>query len=115
MRFHGFFKEHVVESRLENSRVRKVTIFYYLEDKSVMITEPKQTNSGTPQGAFLKRQVIIKPDGNPYMPDDFAIGCDSGIYGRQIRIYGCDDYTREFYRVSQSLLIDFSPFQFPRT
>ena len=67
-----------------------------------MITEPKQTNSGQPQGAFLKRQVVLKPDGSgtPFMPDDFTIGADTGIYGRQIRIYNCDDYTRRFYEVS---------------
>ena len=100
LRFMGYFKEHVVESRLENSKVRKVTIFYYLEDKSIMVTEPKQVNSGTPQGAFLKRQVVLKPDGCPFMPDDFSIGCDTGVYGRQIRVYDCDDYTRQFYAVS---------------
>ena len=97
LRFYGYFKEHVVESRLENYRIRKVTIFYYLEDKSIMITEPKQVNSGISQGAFLKRQVVLKHDGNAYMPDDFSIGCDTGIYGRQIRIYDCDQYTRAFY------------------
>jgi hypothetical protein len=40
-RFYGFFKEAVVESALENYRVRKVIIFYYLEDNSLSITEPK--------------------------------------------------------------------------
>jgi len=73
LRFYGYFKEHVVESRLENARVRHVTIFYYLEDKSIMITEPKQVNSGVPQGPFLKRLVYLKPDGCPMMPDDFAL------------------------------------------
>ena len=107
MRFYGYFKEHVVESRLENAKVRKVTIFYYLEDKSIMVTEPKQVNSGTPQGAFLKRQVVLKPDGCPFMPDDFSIGCDTGIFGRQVRIYDCDDYTREFYNVSYTLFLAF--------
>lgn len=48
LRFQGYFKEHVVESRLENERIRKVTIFYYLEDKSIMITEPKLVNAGIP-------------------------------------------------------------------
>jgi len=100
LRFYGYFKEHVVESRLENFKIRKVTIFYYLEDKSIMVTEPKQVNSGTPQGAFLKRQVVLKPDGCPFMPDDFSIGCDTGIFGRQVRIYDADDYTRQFYEVS---------------
>jgi len=41
LRFYGFFKEAVVESALENYRVRKVIIFYYLEDNSLSITEPK--------------------------------------------------------------------------
>lgn len=98
LRFFGYFKEHVVESRLENHRLRKVTIFYYLEDKSIMLTEPKQVNSGVPQGAFLKRQVVLKADGCPFMPDDFQIGADSEIYGRCIRVYDCDEYTRAFYQ-----------------
>jgi hypothetical protein len=51
----GFFKESVVESRMENYRIRKLTVFYYLEDHSVMISEPKDMNSGAPQGVFLKR------------------------------------------------------------
>lgn len=55
LRFSGYFKEAVVESALENYRIRKITIFYYLEDHSLSITEPKQENSGVPQGAFLKR------------------------------------------------------------
>jgi hypothetical protein len=42
LRFYGFSKEHVVESRLENYRIRKLTIYYYLEDKSIMLVEPKQ-------------------------------------------------------------------------
>jgi len=56
----GYFKESVVESRLENYRIRKVVIYYYLEDHSIMVTEPKEMNSGTPQGIFLKRQMVIK-------------------------------------------------------
>lgn len=97
LRFYGYFKESVVESQLENCRIRKIVICYYLEDKSIEIKEPKQTNSGTPQGQFLKRQVVNKPDGYPFMPDDFCIGADTGIYGRIIRIYDCDAYTRAFY------------------
>jgi len=57
-----------------------------------MISEPKQVNSGTPQGVFLKRQMILKQDGSnsPIMPNDFFIGTDVGIYGRSIRITDCD-------------------------
>jgi len=96
LRFYGYFKESVVESRLENYRVRNVVILYHLEDKSIQVTEPKLSNSGIPQGAFLKRQMVLKQDGSgtPFMPVDFGIGTDVSIYGRIIRIFACDDYTR---------------------
>ena len=66
-----------------------------------MITEPKQVNSGVMQGPFLKRHVCLRQDGSPYMPEDFAIGIDIAIYGRCYRIYDVDQYTRDFFRVSQ--------------
>lgn len=92
LRFYGYFKESVVESRFENYRIRKMIILYHLEDHSIMISEPKQENSGTPQGVFLKRQMILKQDGSglPMLPSDFRIGLDVGILGRSIRINDCD-------------------------
>lgn len=89
----------MVESRLENFRIRQLTIYYYLEDRSVMITEPKQTNSGCPEGSFLKRQMIIKQDGSqmPFEPTDFRVGEDIDVCGRSIRLTDCDQYTREFF------------------
>jgi len=48
LKFFAYTKESVVESRLENYRIKKVHIFYYLVDKSIMITEPKQQDSGVP-------------------------------------------------------------------
>lgn len=33
----------------------------------------------------------------PYMPQDFAVGCDIAILARQWRIYDMDQYSREFY------------------
>jgi EF-hand domain-containing protein 1 len=99
LRFYGYFKESVVESRFENYRIRKLIILYHLEDHSIMISEPRQVNSGTPQGVFLKRQMVLKQDGSglPMLPGDFRIGLDVGILGRSIRIYDCDQYTREFF------------------
>lgn len=41
LRFYGYFKESCVETSLETYRVRKLIIFYYLEDNSVSINEPK--------------------------------------------------------------------------
>lgn len=74
---------------------------YYLEDHSLMINEPKEVNSGTPQGVFLKRQMVLKQDGSntPLLPTDFRVGLDVGILGRSIRIFDADQYTREFFDV----------------
>jgi DUF1126 PH-like domain len=41
-----------------------------------MIIEPKQMNSGAPQGNFLKRRMVLKQDGKgvALLPSDFIIG-----------------------------------------
>jgi hypothetical protein len=67
-----------------------------------MITEPKQVNSGAPQGAFLHRQMIIKNDGSqmPFEPTDFRVGSDIDVCSRSIRISDADTYTREYFDVS---------------
>jgi len=87
---------------MENYRIRYLVIYYYLEDHSIMLNEPKQTNSGTPQGVFLKRQMVLKQDGSglPLLPEDLNVGIDVGIAGRSIRVYDCDDYSREYFSVS---------------
>jgi len=48
LRFFGYFKESAVETNLETYRLRKLIIFFYLEDDSVSAIEPKQLNSGIP-------------------------------------------------------------------
>ena len=100
LRFYGYFQEHVVESRLENYRIRKVAIYYYLSDDTIYVTEPKIENSGIPQGVFLKRQKIPKVVGElseNYNWADFRIGENICFYDRIFRIYDCDDFTKQFY------------------
>ena len=58
LQFNGFFKESVVESRLETARLRKLIIYFYLEDDSIAMVSPKQENSEIPQGQFLSRQKV---------------------------------------------------------
>lgn len=96
LRFYGYFKESVVESRMENYRIRKLIIYYFLEDRSILIVEPKMVNAGTMQGAFLNRQMVLKQDGSdmPFEPMDFRVGLDIGMCGRAIRVYDADEYTR---------------------
>lgn len=40
LKFMGFFRQHVPESRVEHHRVRYVNIFYYLEDDTITVIEP---------------------------------------------------------------------------
>lgn len=51
--------------------------------------------------------MIIKQDGSqmPFEATDFRVGLDIGICGRSIRIYDCDQYTREYFEVSYNFVI----------
>lgn len=95
----AYTKENVPESPIEAIRVRKVEILLYTTDGTMEIKEPKQDNSGLPQGMFLKRHKIIKgtnDDGTRDFFDyrDMLVGCDLKVYGRTYRIYDADPYTR---------------------
>lgn len=61
LNFKGYFLEPVVENKDENYRVRKCIIYFYLDDDTFHIIEPKVENSGIPQGIFLKRHKLPKP------------------------------------------------------
>lgn len=98
LRFYGFFQEAVVERHDENSRYRQVIFMYYMEDGTLQLSEPKIENSGIPQGQFLRRHRVPRPDGMGFVgPDDFRCGQDVELYGRTYHITGCDRFTRWFY------------------
>mmetsp|Transcript_33036 Transcript_33036/g.98182 ORF Transcript_33036/g.98182 Transcript_33036/m.98182 type:complete len:749 (+) Transcript_33036:71-2317(+) len=97
LRFYGYFKEAVVETNLENYRVRNVTIYYYLEDDTMQVTEPKQDNSGIPQGQLIRRHRFPKPDGGYMTYEDLMVGGELAVYGRHIAITDCDGFTRQHY------------------
>mmetsp|Transcript_135834 Transcript_135834/g.240145 ORF Transcript_135834/g.240145 Transcript_135834/m.240145 type:complete len:755 (+) Transcript_135834:111-2375(+) len=98
LRFTGYFKEAVVETNLENYRVRKVVLFYYLEDDTCHITEPRQDNSGIPQGTLIRRHRFPGPNGGYLKPEDIIVGQDLHIYGKTIRLTDCDPFTRQYYQ-----------------
>ena len=90
------------ESRIENYRIRALTLFYYLEDDSMHISEPKVENSGMVQGerkgaVFLKRHRAPKPEGGFFEPADFKVGETIEIYGRVYKLTGADAFTRAFH------------------
>jgi hypothetical protein len=95
-RFYGYFKEAVVESAKENERVRRVTLYYYAEDGTIMIIEHAVPNSGIPQGTFLKRSRIPK-DGNyggEYGIEELCAFEDITVYRRRMRIVDADAAAR---------------------
>ena len=91
----------MVESKAENSRVRKLTIYYYLTDDTISINEDRETNSGIIQGIFLKRLKVKKEENSNsfYLYNDLIVGNDIYVYGKYIRLFDCDDYSREFYAI----------------
>lgn len=97
LHFQAFFKEGVHESPLEQERLRKCGIFYFLEDDTISVSEPKQDNSGiSGQGALIKRHQIPKPDGTPHTFEDFNVGQEVTFYGKTFHLIDCDAFTRKF-------------------
>ncbi|TPX63615.1 hypothetical protein SpCBS45565_g06487 [Spizellomyces sp. 'palustris'] len=99
LRFYAYFQEAVHERREEQYRVRKVNIYFYLEDDSVHVSEPKTVNSGIPQGTLIRRHRIPKPEsevGQHYTVADFNVGKEVTFYARTFKIVGCDKFTEDF-------------------
>lgn len=92
--FYGYFMEAVNDSYLENFRVRRCEIYYYLEDDSMQIVEPKQENSGVPQGNFMKRHRVPKSEDDYFTISDLDVGCSIQLYGRIFHVNGCNESTR---------------------
>jgi hypothetical protein len=99
LKFHGYFQEPVVEDRNENFRVRKCIIYYYLDDDTIHIIEPRVENAGVPQGIFLKRHKLPYPDDESRYYDwkDLNVACNFNVYKRIFRIVDCDEFTHKFY------------------
>ncbi|XP_063771180.1 EF-hand domain-containing protein 1 [Pseudophryne corroboree] len=97
LKFDAYFKELVPISQDETYRVRRVCLYYYLEDDSISVVEPPVENSGIPQGTFLKRQRQPKNDnGDPYHWKDLNVGINITFYGRTFRTVSCDRFTQDF-------------------
>ncbi|KAJ7514900.1 hypothetical protein O6H91_23G065400 [Diphasiastrum complanatum] len=97
LRFFCYFKEPVNERREENFRVRRCTIYFYLEDGSMHISEPREDNSGIVQGTFLKRHKVPKHGGGYIGISNFKVGSDITVYERTFRICSCDTFTKRYF------------------
>ena len=90
LRFYAYFRESIDESAEENSRVRYVHIYVYLEDDTVMVEESRTRNSGIAQGVLLRRMRVLNPSGPTgtlYTAEDFNVGMNIDVLGIVYRIY----------------------------
>ena len=59
LKFDAYFQEAVHERREERYRIRKCIIYFYLEDDTIQVLEPKQENSGIPQGTKIMCKTYL--------------------------------------------------------
>ena len=103
----------MVEDPNENFRIRKCIIYYYLDDDTIHIIEPRVENSGIPQGIFMKRHKLpytTYEQDRYYTWTDLGVGQNFNVYKRIFRIVDCDDFTRRFYANEGLTLAAAEPF-----
>lgn len=61
LQFYAYFQEGVEEKREEQYRIRRCTIFFYLEDDSIQVNEQCVGNSGIPQGQSTRHMLCTLP------------------------------------------------------
>jgi hypothetical protein len=99
LQFDAYFQEPIPESNVENYRIHQCKLFFFLEDDTVQVLEPKTINSGMPQGQLIRRHRIPLPspcEDAYYTLEHFNVGCDVALYGKVFKICGCDGFTRKF-------------------
>eukprot|EP00916_Digyalum_oweni_P023680 GHVL01039287.1.p1 GENE.GHVL01039287.1~~GHVL01039287.1.p1 ORF type:complete len:526 (+),score=99.67 GHVL01039287.1:162-1739(+) len=98
LRFFGFFKEYICNSNVEDFRIHRIVLYYYLEDDTLQVSEPKVVNSGIPQGLIIRRHRFLTDDGHSYMtPEGFRVGTTVTLYAKDFFLTDCDDFTRKWY------------------
>jgi len=96
LRFDAWFREAFADGPTEDYRIRKCILYYYLVDDSIRVAEPRVENSGMPQGSFLKRHKV--PLNDSFVSWQYlGVGKSVNLYGRELNMTNCDDFTREFY------------------
>lgn len=113
----------MLQSTIEERRMLKCDIYFYVEDGTIEIIQKKQENSGIPQGVFLRRKKVEKSnqDGQAGLSDsvycinDLKIGNEVEIYSRIFHIVDCNESTREYVLANHGWQqVDVAPLPFPR-
>ncbi|KAI8436844.1 hypothetical protein MSG28_010298 [Choristoneura fumiferana] len=98
LRFQAYFQQTLHEMRSASSVLRKVEIFFFLEDGTIKVMEPRTENSGMSQGTMICRQRIRLPFSYDMYYDvlDLNIGREVTFHGKVFKIVNCDNFTRVF-------------------
>eukprot|EP00443_Scrippsiella_acuminata_P044140 CAMPEP_0115201348 /NCGR_PEP_ID=MMETSP0270-20121206/17578_1 /TAXON_ID=71861 /ORGANISM="Scrippsiella trochoidea, Strain CCMP3099" /LENGTH=608 /DNA_ID=CAMNT_0002614755 /DNA_START=120 /DNA_END=1946 /DNA_ORIENTATION=- len=104
------FKAYWDDPTLYGGRIYFI-IHYFLSDNTVEVNEAHSRNSGRDAyPVFYKRGPMYKKnkvnaypgmlvsDGGLYMPEDFKVGDSISVWGRDVVLYDCDDFTQKFYK-----------------
>ncbi|XP_030030650.1 EF-hand domain-containing family member C2 isoform X2 [Manduca sexta] len=98
LHFQGYFQQSLHEMRSASHILRKVEIFFFLEDGTIKVMEPRTENSGLSQGTMISRQRIRLPFSYDLYYDvlDLNIGREVTFFGKVFKIVNCDNFTRVF-------------------
>ncbi|XP_058514978.1 EF-hand domain-containing family member C2 [Ochotona princeps] len=99
--FDAYWENEVVDRSHENYIIRYFKIYFYPEDDTIQVNEPKVKNSGMLQGVFFRRHRIPLPPPNDdqfYTVYHFNINIEIVFYGWKFKIYNCDSFTGNFLK-----------------
>lgn len=94
--FRGFFNESVPESPIENYRVRRLVLRFFIDDGTTDIFDPDIRNDGIIHGPFLKRTTMPSLSRDNFL-EKLRVGGTVDCFGRAIRLYACDEWTKKFF------------------
>ncbi|XP_050679818.1 EF-hand domain-containing family member C2-like isoform X1 [Leptidea sinapis] len=98
LHFQAYFQQSLHEMLSASHILRKVDIYFFLEDGTIKVMEPRTNNSGLSQGTLISRQRIRLPFSYDSYYDvlDLNIGREVTFFGKVFKIINCDNFTRVF-------------------
>lgn len=97
LRFFGYFKDTLTESKIPY-QIRRIKLVYYLDDDTIQITEPR-SDAGIIKGCLVSRQRIMKPapfSKEPVTLLDLNVNQIITLLDRAYHLTDCDVFTRSF-------------------